>query len=420
MDLLSTVGEVTDEGDTDGDVENQVRNWLEQQPPQEQQHQQQQPILHQAMAQASRLCPAQTSGGGQVPGQSQMAHQPQLGQNRTSFFQHEPIPQFFNYNQAQASGGGGEKQIQQQQMAPGKQTNQDRSRIPGPRPQQHAQNNTFFENNGQFRLPVMTLQPPKLREAATTEEFILFLTDFEEMINRDNIHPNYRLKYLVQAVQDNQVRLRIQAFPSDDQGLQSAIRTLKIKYGDEERLKIEKMNEVQQFGDDTKTADGLFKLSALINSILSNNAFNAEWHRGSILFQKIIGKLSIDIQDRYTENTLTQQQNLQSLGEFLEIVAENKFEQEKRRKSHGQTSGYQKIKHFSSEVNKGPCNICQQPHHTYYCLKEKSAVEAEELCKERGLCFNCFSKYHDAKDCKKPFNCKICFKKHNTILHHDE
>ena len=36
MDLLSTVGEVTDEGDTDVDVENQVRNWLEQQPPQEQ------------------------------------------------------------------------------------------------------------------------------------------------------------------------------------------------------------------------------------------------------------------------------------------------------------------------------------------------------------------------------------------------
>ena len=354
MDLLSTVGEVTDEGDTYGEelnekhVENQVRNWLEQQPPQEQQHQQQQQhsIQHQVMSQVPRPYQAQASGGGQVPGQCQ------------------PY----------------------------------------------------------FQLPMMKLDPPKLREAATTEEFILFLTDFEEMINRDNIHPNYRLKYLVQAVQDNEVRRRIQGFPSDDQGLQNAIRTLKIKYGDEERLKIEKMNEVQQFGDDTKTADGLFKLSALINSILSNNAFNAEWHRGSILFQKIIGKLSIDIQDRYTENTLTQQQNLQSLGEFLEIVAENKFEQEKRRKSHGQTSGLQRIKHFysvSSEADDEACNICQQPHHTYYCLEEKSSHEAEELCKENRLCFNCFSQFHDAKHCEKQDRCDKCGKRHNTILHHE-
>ena len=348
MDLLSTFSEVTDEGDTDIEdlneehVENQLRNWLKQQPPQEKEQEQQQSILHQAMSQVPR--PYQ--GGGQVPGQCQ------------------PY----------------------------------------------------------FRLPMMKLDPPKLREAATTEEFILFLADFEEMINRDNIHPNYRLKYLVQAVQDNEVRRRIQGFPSDDQGLQNAIRTLKIKYGDEERLKIEKMNEVQQFGDDTKTADGLFKLSALINSILSNNAFNAEWHRGSILFQKIIGKLSIDIQDRYTENTLTQQQNLQSLGEFLEIVAENKFEQEKRRKPHGQTSGLQRIKHFysvSSEADDEACNICQQPHHTYHCLEEKSSHEAEELCKENRLCFNCFSCLHYAKHCENQNRCDKCGKRHNTILHHE-
>ena len=276
----------------------------------------------------------------------------------------------------------------------------------------------------------MKLDPPKLQQNATTEDFHLFLRDFEEMIIRQQIHPTYRLKYLVQAVQDTEVKRQIKSNHSSDRGLQIAIKTLKTKYGDEECLKVEKMRQVDQFSYDTKTADGLFKLSSLINSILSNEAFNGEWHRGSFLFQRIIGKIPIDTQDKYSERVFKDQQNLESLGEFLELLAENKTEQEKRRKpftqpreSQNQKPTY-KSKHYSSKISekpkskpKGQCYICGGPHFVFYCLRDKPRDQVEKIARENRLCFNCFSDKHGVRECESKQRCRKCEKKHNTLLH---
>ena len=307
MEYASTIGDVSDDDDTEDHTSyiQSERNW------------------------ENRPWKKVVHGGA---GQSQMAHQPQLGQNRTSFFQHEPIPQFLNYNRAQASGGDGEKQIQQQQMAPERQANQEKSRIPGPRPQQHAQNNTFFENNGQFRLPVMTLQPPKLREEATTGEFLFFKKDFEEMAIRENIPDVYIMKYLCQAIQSTEVKTIIQSFAHTWEGYQEAITTLKLRYGDEETLKISKMNELEQFNQDTKTSSGLFRLSALINSIMSNGAFQGETHRGSLIYQKLLSKLPMHNVTTYSLRIPKENQDLQCLQQFVASLASNAKEIEMRSK----------------------------------------------------------------------------------------
>ena len=111
-------------------------------------------------------------------------------------------------------------------------------------------------------MPVMKLQAPKLKENPTTEEFIFFLRDFEEMVNREGIPPIYVMKYLIQAIQSQEMKNIIQSYSSTIQGYHQAIQTLKVRYGDEERLKVEKMEEVERFSLDCKTSIGLFKLSA--------------------------------------------------------------------------------------------------------------------------------------------------------------
>lgn len=66
------------------------------------------------------------------------------------------------------------------------------------------------------------------------------------------------------------------------------------------------------------------------------------------------------------------------------------------------------------------CNYCKQPHPIYQCLKFKSlALHAKmQKVKQLNLCANCLRQGHNINECK--FGpCKICGKRHNTMLHSD-
>merc|ERR1711983_591889 len=131
------------------------------------------------------------------------------------------------------------------------------------------------------------------------------------------------MKYLTQSIESQEMKNIVQSYASTMEGYCQAIDTLKMRYGDEERLKVAKMDEVERFHYDTKTSMGLFKLSALINSIVSNVAFRGEWHRGSLLYQKFLSKLSYGNQSTYSLQVPKDRQDLNSLKEFVRLLSEN-------------------------------------------------------------------------------------------------
>ena len=67
------------------------------------------------------------------------------------------------------------------------------------------------------------------------------------------------------------------------------------------------------------------------------------------------------------------------------------------------------------------CNICSSIHATEDCLQLVNVdVEARmNLLSSKGLCFHCFESGHQAKNCTKKasLSCKICKKRHATLLH---
>ena len=248
----------------------------------------------------------------------------------------------------------------------------------------------------------------------------------------------YVMKYLIQAIQSQEMRNIIQSYSSTLQGYHQAIQTLKIRYGDEERLKVEKMEEVERFSFDCKTSIGLFKLSALINSIVSNVAFRGEGHRGSLLYQKFLSKLTYGNQSTYALQVPKDRQDLNTLKEFVRLLAENAMEQEKRRmthshgvkkeSSHSQRPAYNyKAKHYSSKTSEGDnrnqqgktacCDVCKGPHFVFYCLKDKPQEEVESIAREKRLCYNCLSSKHGIRDCLSKIRCRKCNGKHNTLFH---
>jgi len=77
------------------------------------------------------------------------------------------------------------------------------------------------------------------------------------------------------------------------------------------------------------------------------------------------------------------------------------------------------VTHTSQQDSAQFCKFCNHStHSTYNCPKfiEKSCNDRYSMVKEAKLCFNCL-KGHNINMCRSNYACKICKRKHNTLLH---
>ncbi|XP_071576355.1 uncharacterized protein [Temnothorax nylanderi] len=67
------------------------------------------------------------------------------------------------------------------------------------------------------------------------------------------------------------------------------------------------------------------------------------------------------------------------------------------------------------------CEVCTQSHSIYKCSQfiGKSPTQRLELAKKLKLCFNCLGSKHSIQDCLSKFNCRVCQKRHHSLLHLD-
>ncbi|XP_012214797.2 uncharacterized protein [Linepithema humile] len=76
---------------------------------------------------------------------------------------------------------------------------------------------------------------------------------------------------------------------------------------------------------------------------------------------------------------------------------------------------------YVAALAQSACVYCESSHHIAKCEKfqELSASKKWEEVKKRQLCLNCLRKGHYVQACTASA-CKICSKKHNTMLHSDK
>lgn len=69
-------------------------------------------------------------------------------------------------------------------------------------------------------------------------------------------------------------------------------------------------------------------------------------------------------------------------------------------------------------VQQPNCRLCNGNHAVYQCqdLLKRPNDERYQKLRQAGLCFNCLKPGHTTTDCSSR-KCKLCFKKHNTVLH---
>ncbi|XP_055918705.1 uncharacterized protein LOC129950812 [Eupeodes corollae] len=76
--------------------------------------------------------------------------------------------------------------------------------------------------------------------------------------------------------------------------------------------------------------------------------------------------------------------------------------------------------HTSKRNFKTPsCICCHETHYLYLCpqFKAFSSDKKIEFAKNNNLCLNCLVQGHTVSQCKIKYNCRICNKRHHTLMH---
>lgn len=110
--------------------------------------------------------------------------------------------------------------------------------------------------------------------------------------------------------------------------------------------------------------------------------------------------------------------SLDQLTEFMEIRFRSLEAMTTMRPRESNTPRVASIKTF--QTNADPiCDYCSQDHYIYHC-KEFGKITPEkrrEVVREKQLCYNCLVPRHSVKACRQTSTCKICKRRHHTLLH---
>ncbi|XP_011884105.1 PREDICTED: uncharacterized protein LOC105571249 [Vollenhovia emeryi] len=75
----------------------------------------------------------------------------------------------------------------------------------------------------------------------------------------------------------------------------------------------------------------------------------------------------------------------------------------------------------ASTSSAAKCPLCQAQHYINACPKfvGGNPSQRRDLVKLHKRCFNCLSEKHSAQACNSKFSCRVCHKKHHSMLHID-
>ncbi|XP_075163230.1 uncharacterized protein LOC142235861 [Haematobia irritans] len=86
-------------------------------------------------------------------------------------------------------------------------------------------------------------------------------------------------------------------------------------------------------------------------------------------------------------------------------------------------SGPSNVKSFQTNVSEPKCILCPKEFHIIRkCPRFLNMDHTQRFSeiKKSNMCINCFSKVHTVRTCNSKYSCRVCGKKHNTLLHNPQ
>ena len=228
----------------------------------------------------------------------------------------------------------------------------------------------------------------------------------------------------------------VSSFRATDDQYKEAWITLCNRYNNSREIVFAHLKKFDTLkGITTESASGLRSISDGINDCIRSLKVMKipveNWD--IIIIYYSLKKLDNESRKEWSLSQKTDLPKLQQFVEFLEARARaladsnpnSSASTKTQAKAHNSnasasTSGTRRGSNHSSSPT--TCHCCAGNHPLFKCGKfsELSAVERAEAIKGKQICNNCFSSNHATSKCDVKGSCRICHKRHNTLLHREE
>ena len=284
---------------------------------------------------------------------------------------------------------------------------------------------------------INALQAPKVtipKFSGSALEYHSFITAFDNNVHNRLSDPTARLAHLMQQCTGKALAvLQGVACLEPAHGYETARRLLQDRFGSpvrvaqawvahilsQDKVRQDDPSALQSYADLLRTGyhtlqaiDALPEVSAqqtLTEVILKlPEHLHYRWRREVVRIHKSMGRLG----------------TFKDLVEFVELAAEEANLPVFRpgSKSSGGAVKEKKVAgsfHIVTSPQRAGCLVCGSDHRLWHCVrfKQMSVVARQDLVKQKHLCLNCMGSGHGVRECRSKFSCKICGKKHHTMLH---
>ncbi|KAF2878905.1 hypothetical protein ILUMI_27265 [Ignelater luminosus] len=265
-------------------------------------------------------------------------------------------------------------------------------------------------------------------------EFTQFIDSFNALVHNNPTLSNIqRFFYLKSCLKGEPLQV-ISSLEVTDGNYNIALDLLRERY---ENKRVIVNNHVKRIVEapslHKQNANGLRRLldEFLTNTRALKNLGEQTENWGSILIYLISSKLDSATKKAWELSLSTNEvPDIKDLTKFLtqrcqvlESVESNNQQTNSNSKfSHKPSNDkYQPKTYVHLAANRPQCQICSEQHFIYNCNKLKGLPVKSRLAEIRKLklCINCLRSNHVKQECLSS-GCKICSRKHNTLLHFNE
>lgn len=130
--------------------------------------------------------------------------------------------------------------------------------------------------------------------------------------------------------------------------------------------------------------------------------------------------------EEHVSNNLQNQESLPSLDmlrKFLECRFRKLELTETTKSKTNSVYLREKTFHVATNIeNNKKCQICKENHTLSHCKEfgKQTPSQRSEFIKKNSRCFNCLASGHSARQCRIPRYCRICRRRHHSLLHENK
>ena len=255
-------------------------------------------------------------------------------------------------------------------------------------------------------------------------DWVAFYSLFEELVHKNSSLNNLeKFQYLKTFLKGEPLTI-VNRFILSENNYEAALNSLIKRYQSLRLLVNHYVSLVLQY---TNNGNKHFNLSNFLqiheSTYFGLNNLNLKNPFDALFFQICYSNLPIGWRTKVDEHFQTESGSLPDIVEFFDYIQSmNKsFElrQVDEQKQPVSTRPEPKRIHNITEI-KFTCPICKKNHKIYNCERflNMKVDERYDIVKQKQLCFNCLRiRKPDHNPCPSKSGCKVCSKRHNTLLH---